>query len=159
MIEHLSAEQISQWMVGERTPQLERHVAECAACRSELGQMENTLSQFRSAMRESAASMAVPEWREPAPQASWFAWPRVVLTAAVLVLLVAVPISWRVRVREQAAREQVTPTSQVALSDAQLLESVDSEISQAVPGPMEPLVSLVTWNSTWADQSQKSQRQ
>ncbi|HEX3744461.1 MAG TPA: hypothetical protein VHW09_11045 [Bryobacteraceae bacterium] len=154
MIEHLSAEQISQWMVGERTPQLEQHVTGCAACRGELAQLESTLSQFRSAMRDTSSTVGAPAWREPAPS-SWFTWPRMALTAAALVILVVAPLSWRAHVEQQNVREQAV---QVALSDSQLLESVDSEISQAVPEPMEPLVTLATWNST-AAQKQKLQRQ
>jgi hypothetical protein len=45
------------------------------------------------------------------------------------------------------------------MADSQLLESVDSEISQAVPEPMEPLVTLATWNSSSTEQNQKAQRQ
>lgn len=140
MIEHLSAEQISQWMIGERTPELEQHVAECADCRDELEQMEDALSQFRTAMRDPANSLPAPRWREPAAHAARSWWPRLVL-ASVLLVAAALPVFWKVRSHEQAQREQA------ARADSQLLESVDSEISQAVPEPMEPLVSLVTWNS------------
>jgi hypothetical protein len=150
MIEHLSAEQISQWMIGDRTPQLELHVAECAECRGELEQLETALGQFRTAMREPASAAPRPAWRAP-EIAPWFSWPRLVLAGAALLLLVAVPLSWRAHAREQSA--------QAALADSQLLESVDCEISQAVPEPMEPLVSLVSWNSSSADQNQKAQRQ
>jgi len=151
MIEHLSAEQISQWMVGARTPQLVQHLAECRACRSELEQLESALSQFRTAMREPAYSEIPPAWREPSAGSLWSSWPRMVLAGAALLIVVALPLSWRARVREQAA--------QSAIADSQLLESVDSAISQAVPEPMEPLVSLVSWNSSSTDQSQKAQRQ
>jgi anti-sigma factor RsiW len=150
MIEHLSAEQISQWMIGERTPQLERHVAECRECRAELGQLETALVQFRSAVREAGNSGSQPAWREPASRSPWFSWPRLVLAAAALLILVALPIAWRVRVQERAA--------QAALADSQLLERVDSAISQAVPEPMEPLVDMVAWNTGPAEKNQKVQR-
>jgi predicted anti-sigma-YlaC factor YlaD len=153
MIDHLSAEQISQWMVGERTPQLEQHIEECTACRGELAQLESTISQFRMAMRDPANLAPRPEWREPAPSASWFTWPRMVLTATALAALLAVPVSWRVRAHEQALREEAARS---AMADSQLLESVDAEISQAVPEPMEPLVTLATWNSSSAEQNQKA---
>jgi len=35
---------------------------------------------------------------------------------------------------------------------------VDSAISQAVPEPMEPLVNLVTWNSSPAEKNNKLER-
>ena len=151
MIEHLSAEQISQWIVGERTPHLVHHVAECAECGAELEQLETALVQFRTAMREPVSAPAPPAWREPATGSSWYSWPRLVLATAALLVLVALPVSWRAREHDQAA--------QAALADSQLLESVDSAISQAVPEPMEPLVSLVSWNSSSTEQNQKAQRQ
>lgn len=155
MIEHLSAEQVSQWMIGERTPQLEEHLAQCAACRGELDEMEGALSQFRSAMRDPANSAPPPVWREPSLRADWLAWPRLALAAA-LIIAVGLPVSREVRAHRQALREQA---ARAALADSQLLESVDAEISQAVPQPLEPLVTLVTWNSTSVQQNQASQRQ
>ena len=128
MIQHLSAEQISQWMMGERTPQLERHVAECDECRAELGQLETALAQFRGAVREWSGSATPPAWRQPAARGPWFSRQRLVMAAA-------------------------------ARADALLLERVDSAISRAVPEPMEPLVNLVTWNSSPAENAKKLERQ
>jgi anti-sigma factor RsiW len=157
MIEHLSAEQISQWIIGDRPLELQAHVAECAECRAELGQLESALSQFRTAMREPASYEPPPAWRQPEPRpAPWFSWPRLALTATALLVLGAVPVTWRVRTHEQALRAQA---AQSALADSRLLESVDAEISQAVPQPMEPLVTLATWNSNSTEQNRKTQRQ
>lgn len=147
---HLSPEEISQWMMGERTMELERHLAECHACRAELEQLEAALVQFRASVRESSAVIP-PVWREPDNRAAWLSWPRLVLAAAALLILVALPISWRSRAQERAA--------EAAIADSQLLERVDSAISQAVPEPMEPLVSLVTWNSAGAEQNRKVEKQ
>ena len=139
MIEHLSAEQISQWMMGERNPQLVLHVKECDECRSELEQLESALVQFRGAVRELSSPAAPPAWQQPASRGSWFSWPRLVLSAATLLFLIALPVYWAGRTRERAA--------EAARADALLLERVDSSISRAVPETMEPLVNLVTWNS------------
>jgi hypothetical protein len=149
MIEHLSAEQISEWMIGERTPQLEQHVSQCAECSAELEKMEAALSQFRSAMRDPRLAAPVPQWREPSTASTWFSWSRMAMAAAMLLILVAAPVSWRAHVRQQEATSAAATAA--ALADSQLLERVDSAISQGVPEPMEPLVSLVTWNSTAAD--------
>jgi predicted anti-sigma-YlaC factor YlaD len=150
MIEHLSAEQISQWMVGDRTPELERHIAECAECRVELDRLESALAQFRTAMRETANAAPPLGWGESASGRAWLSWPRLVLAAVALILLVVLPVSWMAHARQQAA--------EAALADSQLLESVDSAISQAVPEPMEPLVNLVSWNSSPAEQNPKVTR-
>ena len=150
MIEHLSGEQISQWMIGERSPQMERHVAECSDCLCRLEQLETTLSQFRGAMRN-VSGPAIPAWNEPASRGFWFSWRGAVLATALLLLSIAAPVYWASQARERAAT--------AARADAQLLEQVDSEISRAVPEPMEPLVNLVTWNSNSNDEAKKAERQ
>lgn len=149
MIRHLSAEQISQWMIGERIPEIEQHVAECDECREELAQMKTALADFRGAMRGWSESAAPPQWRS-APRTAGLFGLRLMLAAAVVILAVSLPLYWGAREREHAA--------EAARADAQLLEQVDSEISRAVPEPMEPLISLVTWNSSPAEQNQKVER-
>jgi anti-sigma factor RsiW len=151
MTQHLSGEQISQWLIGGRTPQMERHLLECARCRAELGQFETTLARFRGAVRDSSASAVPPAWQRPAARGPWFSWPRLVLAAAVLCFLVALPVYWSARARERAA--------EAARADAQLMERVDSAISRAVPEPMEPLVSLVSWNASPAETKRNTERQ
>jgi anti-sigma factor RsiW len=151
MIRHLSGEQISQWLMGERTPLLERHLAACDECRTELRQLENTLAQFRGAVRDWSGPAVPPAWQLPASRAPWFSWPRLLLAAAALSILVALPVYWNSRAQERAA--------EAAQADALLLERVDSSISRAVPEPMEPLVSLVTWNSSPAENKKKVERQ
>ena len=39
-----------------------------------------------------------------------------------------------------------------ARADALLLERVDSSLSRSVPEPMEPLLTLVSWNSNREEQ-------
>jgi len=47
MNQHLSSEQISRWIAGERTNEQERHASACPQCRAELDHLENALSLFR----------------------------------------------------------------------------------------------------------------
>ena len=46
MSQHLSSREVSQWMMGERTPQRERHVRHCPECGAELARMEAALALF-----------------------------------------------------------------------------------------------------------------
>jgi len=48
---HLSPEQISNWMIGERTAESARHARECPQCGAELERMEKALSHFRDSGR------------------------------------------------------------------------------------------------------------
>ena len=126
MSQHLSAEEISNWMIGGRTPQSEQHVRDCPQCQAEVDRLEETLVQFRGSVR----SLTVPPaaWKTARPQPL-----RWVLAVATLFILAAVPIY-----RNFADRQQ-------ARADAILLEQIDAALSRTVPAPMEPLTRLVSW--------------
>ncbi len=133
---HLSAEQIAQWIAGERTVEVELHAAGCERCRARVAEFDEVLVQFRS----SALSVNAREnigWREKAPAPRRKLW----VAVAALGLLAVVPVYRERQARERAAREQ---------QDAQLLQQVDAEISRAVPGAMDPLVKMVSWNQNEA---------
>jgi anti-sigma factor RsiW len=148
MTEHLSGQRLAGFVCGDATPDERRHVAECPSCAAESARLESALGHFRGGMRAwsdeqsgrvLARLQSVPR-RPPAP--GWFRWP--LLAAAALVLCLA-PVYQTVRLNRQAAQAQ---------ADAQLLEQVDREVSEAVPGPMEPLAQLVTWGPASQDSSQ-----
>jgi hypothetical protein len=133
MNSHLSAEEISAWTLGDRTAERERHVGCCEACSGEIAKLESAIGEFRGAVRH---------WRDvPPPVYARAVRPsragRWVLAAAALALAIAAPVY---RHRQEAA--------ETARADAMLLEQVDAEVSQAVPRPMQPLVPLVSWNSS-----------
>lgn len=149
MNRHLSEEQVSRWILGEGTAQQEQHLQECSECRGELRRLAGSLTQFRGAVREWSGSQAgaeAPLFRDIQQRHGsrthhwlprrWHGW---VLVAAVLCMTVTVPVYWNARVQQREAAEE--------RADALLLEQVDSGISRAVPGSMEPLISLVSWNT------------
>jgi len=139
---HLSAEEIASWLIGERSPQLERHMSECPACFAEAARMEAALAEFRGAVRDWSEGRVCSAWR-PQTRSKTARW----LLAAAAGLLVICGSYWEFRARQRAA--------EAALADALLLEQVDAQISRAVPEPMEPLVQLVSWNTN-AVNAQKS---
>lgn len=134
---HLSLQQISKWMMGERTPAQEKHVRECPECSAEVVRLEAALTQFRASVRlwadrESSEHPARPgfRWRP----ARW-AW-----VAAILLMVAAIPIYRDVRDRERKA--------EMAKADAALLEQVDAGVSRAIAAPMEPLARLMAWDDS-----------
>jgi hypothetical protein len=147
MSQHLSSQQISRWMIGERTPQEEQHARECPECGAELARLEAALALFRGSVRHwsDGQSRAVP------PGAGRIALARRSRTqpirwasvAAALLVLAAVPVYRNVQEKQRQA--------EIARADALLLEQVDAEVSRAVPRPMEPLVKLVSWDFSSAD--------
>ena len=51
MNQHLSPQQISQYLVGDLTPEQEVHAHECPQCGARLAHLESSLSHFRSSVR------------------------------------------------------------------------------------------------------------
>jgi hypothetical protein len=149
MNEHLSPEDISRWLAGERSSELQRHIGECDECSARLDRRESALAEFRGAAHDwsAAQSASAPPiaWLPPARRLAQ----RWILAAASLVILVSASTYW------QHSRQQ-TRAAEMARADA-LLVQVDAEISRAVPQPMEPLVNLVTWGSGPTDESQNKE--
>jgi hypothetical protein len=151
MNEHLSPEDISRWLAGERSSELERHIGECEECSARLDSMESALAGFRNSAHDwsAAQSASAPPlaWRPPVRRVAQ----RWLLAAASLLILVSSSAYWEHSRHEARAAE-------MARADA-LLEQVDTEISRAVPETMEPLVNLVTWGSGPANQGQSKVKQ
>lgn len=129
---HLSSEEISQWLAGERDAARRRHVDGCAQCSGAIERVEGALREFRGSVHAQRVPAPARLLERRAPRTA-----RWVLASAAVVLAVAAPVY---RHRQEAAER--------ARADAILLDQVDAEVSQAVPGPMEPLVQLVSWNSS-----------
>jgi hypothetical protein len=155
MSQHLSARQISQWTIGERTPQQEQHVRECPECAAELARLEAALGLFRGSVRhwsgrQSRAEPPAIASILPARPSSRIQPMRWALVAAALLVLAAVPIYRNVQDRQRQA--------EIARADALLLEQVDAEVSRVVPRPMEPLAKLVSWDFSSTDEGDENRR-
>ena len=155
MSQHLTSGEISQWMIGERTPQQEQHVRECPECGAELARLEGSIALFRGSVRhwsegQSRAEPPAIGGILPARRGSGIRPMRWALVAAALVVLAAVPIYRNARDRQRQA--------EIARADALLLEQVDAEVSRAVPRPMEPLVKLVYWDFSSTDERDENRR-
>ena len=137
MSTHLTSRQISEWIVGDRSREAELHIRTCSLCQEELSQFEASLKGFRSSVRYWSEGQLPPpalsqERRNPVR--SWMmglCW-----AAAVIILCVYI------------GRLNYHPASQLqtAAADTALLAQIDREISRTVPGPMEPLTQLVSWD-------------
>jgi hypothetical protein len=94
MNSHLTSEEIFDWIIGERTQESERHIAECALCRGEVDRLDYAFRQFRdSALRWSEHWYTAPAVRRP--KAVW-SWRRVaaiggLVSAALVIVLLAQP--------------------------------------------------------------------
>jgi len=141
MNRHLSAEQISEWILGERKSEVECHFHDCPACQGEVARLGGALAEFRGAVRESSAAFQIAERK---PGAAWMSamsgvsvkslWAAAAFTAVLAIVSVS------------ALPRRVVPEN--GITDAMLLSRIDTELSRAVPCPMEPLTKLVAWEGS-----------
>jgi len=141
MNQHLTPEQISKWMAGERTAQEELHVRECSQCAGEVEGFNAALQMFRGSVRRLSdkETGSVPQAIRHSRRVQPLRW---AVAMAALLLTVAIP-PYRTAMKQRHQQE-------MAKADAALLEQIDAEVSRAVPAPMEPLIGLVDWDSTSA---------
>lgn len=149
--QHLTEEQFGELLApSAETPAAnpdrafaEAHIASCAQCSAELASLRDSLSLFRQATeayaekefrrmpQSSASRMPI---RRPVLQPAYFA------AAAALLLAAVLPLQMFHRHAKPAPPAiAVTTPDRPAVSDEALFESVNSEISEAVPTPMQAL--------------------
>jgi hypothetical protein len=86
MNRHLSSERIAGWVAGECAAEDERHVRECAACRTELERLAETFALFR----ESGARWSEHWSAAPAGSgAAGWDWRRLAIAGAMAASLLA----------------------------------------------------------------------
>jgi anti-sigma factor RsiW len=135
MIAHLSSDQLSEYILGQPSLIVARHVQDCPACRAELAQFREALGEFRGAVRawsEVEADQALEiSGSVPQPR-SWAVSQQ--LAWALLIAAVCVIASF-VMPRQRG--------ESTAGADAVLLNQVDVQVSRTAPSSMEPLMKLV----------------
>ncbi len=143
MREHLSAKRIAQTVAAGPTPVEAVHLQDCPVCRAEAAHLESALRNFREGVMAGLTDSPV-RFNAAVTKTVHSRWP--VYAAAAAVVLFAAPVLHSVHSRQRAAQ---------AMADAQLLEQVNQDITQAVPGSMQPLEQLVVWDSVQQDSSRK----
>ncbi|HTV04135.1 MAG TPA: hypothetical protein VME86_02120 [Acidobacteriaceae bacterium] len=119
------------------------------------GELASTIRDFRSAMthvadRETARPVSA-DWLAPARRRRRRARQTMMLSwaCAALLCLATLPISLSPHrvVPQPAVAAATTAAAPAPESDSALLEQVDTNVSETVPSPLEPLAELETWNS------------
>jgi anti-sigma factor RsiW len=150
---HLSAWEQEEYVLNQGTeqqsPQVLRHLAECAACRSAVAQLEHGVAVFRSAAVEwSSECLATrPQQLQSVPLRKFsialMRWGFAASVPLVLLLLALLPLHLFHLSTPQITRPAVQ-ISAAQISDDALLEQVDEQVSVAVPSSMESLTHLVS---------------
>jgi hypothetical protein len=150
---HLSAWEQEEYLLDQRTPQMLRHLSQCAECRAAVEQLEQGVSIYRrAAVQWSAESLAARPQHMPLvpvrPQPMLaLRWAMAAMIPIVLLLLVLFPL------HDVSHPHPVQPAAQI--SDDALLDQVDEQLSVSVPSSMESLTHLVSTDSRGAGKGSK----
>jgi hypothetical protein len=135
---HLSKDQISKLLSGQATAEECVHSRVCDRCRQQVTQLAETLSILRESVRHWASESkgaAVPaDFLRSRPGALRLPQFRRIAAAAVLAIIVLIPLYWNVPVRPRKTSDA---------EDAILLEQINAQLSRDVPAPMESFMNMV----------------
>ena len=139
---HLSTDQLTHCVMGDPAPEEASHLAACRNCAAKVSQLNETLSAFRDSMRHWAhenEGSALTARRVVAGNQNAFGIRRLRWALAfALVLLIGIPVFQSINERHRRAD----------VEDSLLLEQVNAHLSRDVPAPMEPLMELLSRDST-----------
>jgi hypothetical protein len=139
--QHLTSEEMEALLMepepGDRSP----HLAQCELCTEEFESLEATIGELRTAMTASALQhnrvAAMPVMSNTRPRMMWG-----LAAAAALICGASSMVLHRVPSKMDAGNlPQQQAKAAVSDSDAQLLSNVEDDLSASVPGPMLPLAS------------------
>ena len=142
MSTHLTPQQISEWILGDRRREAELHVRACSLCQAELNQFEISLKEFRSSVRqwsEGQLSAYFPLQVKRNPARPWMVGLGWAMAIIILCLFVG-------RLSDRSGPQLQTAATTAA--DAALLTQIDYEVSRTVPDSMQPLTQLVSWDAS-----------
>jgi hypothetical protein len=149
---HLSAWEQEEYVLDQRTPQMLRHLSECAECCAAVAQLEHGVGMYRQAAVEwSAQSLAVrPQQLQPVIATTHpvvaLRWVMAAIIPIVILLLTLLPF-------HLSPPRPAQPVAQI--SDDALLDQVDEQLSVAVPSSMESLTHLVSTDGSAAGKGSK----
>jgi hypothetical protein len=144
MIRHLSEEQISAVLLGEKGSDSAAHLEKCAHCRRQVEQFGEVMGAFRGAVRE---------WSEvqpgvliaPGSRARILA-PLARVCGVALVVLMGL-IGYRLS-STPSRRTTVSSSNVSADADTLLLDHVKADVSRSVPPGMESLLGFTSERTT-----------
>jgi hypothetical protein len=142
--DHLSAWEQEEYVLEQRTPQMLRHLTECAVCRAAVERLEEGLAGFRTAaMQWSSECLSAHPPRQQVfsrrrVPATALRWAIAAMIPLVLLILALIPF--------HISSPPDHPAAQI--SDDALLDQVDEQVSVEVPSSMESLTHLVTTGSS-----------
>ena len=141
--DHLSPWEQEEYVLDQRTPEMLRHLSECAGCRAAVARLEHGVAVFRNAAVDWSSECLATRPQQPNTSAAR-GLPMLALRWAVAAVLPVLLLVFALLSFHPSTRP-VRPAADI--SDDALLEQVDQQLSDAVPSSMESLTNLVTTES------------
>jgi hypothetical protein len=138
---HLSPWEQEEYVLKQRTPEMLRHLTECAGCRAAVARLEHGVAIFRSAAVEWSSECLATRPQRFNPS-SGRRFPVLALRCAVAAVLPVLLLVFALLSFHPSSTRPVHTASQI--SDDALLEQVDQQISADAPSSMESLSQLDT---------------
>jgi hypothetical protein len=145
-MKHLMDEQLADWLAGEAAAETLAHLQQCERCHAEAMNLREGIARYSFSLRLQAARA------QSARLAGIFSPGKVVrhrlrwAGAGVLGLLLAAQTVWMTMPHRNPPSAQPTataPPAAAAMSDDELLEAVNNDLSRDVPQALAP-VSAIT---------------
>ena len=136
MNNHLSEDQIANYILGRVASAERRHVEECAECETEIQYFANAIASFRSAVGDRVDAHA------PRPMRDKIAvTPSRVLAFAVSVTVMVMTLTFIGQVRQPV---QTMEPATTRMEPDDLMQAVNMHLAQTVPAPMEPVMPFIS---------------
>jgi hypothetical protein len=153
-MKHLTDEQLAGWLAGEENQQARSHLDSCPQCNAEALELRDGISRYAVAMRRQSSVAENAHMNGRLSPRRALALHRLRWAGAgVLALLLVAQTAWLVKPRHAPASAQPTASALVSpqreaqpatqLSDDELLEAVNNDLSREVPLALAP-VSAIT---------------
>ncbi len=168
---HLRDEQLAGWLAGEADRETRSHLESCPQCRAEAVELREGISRYSIAMRRQAGGAQrthlsgnfAPRKAVALHRLRWAG-------AGVLALLLAAQTAWLIKPQDAKPHHEpanARPTGSAAvssqpvsasssatqLSDDELLEAVNNDLSREVPLALAPVSAITTARNRIAAES------
>ena len=148
---HLTDEQLAEWLAGETNQETQAHLEGCAQCQAEALQLRDGISRYAMAIRRQSAQAQSAHMAETIAPRRALALHRLRWAGAgVLAILLAAQTVWMMKPRpapvtpRPIASAPVNPQPAASMSDDELLEAVNNDLSREVPLALAPVSAITT---------------